>query len=176
MQICCRPYNAFTPFCCGSLHCDGCCPIPQMPSCPMMQCGGPGPICSAMNPFGGGCGEMPMHLPFGGAPVAMPPAHGAPPGLVAPPQGPPAHGTPPGNWAPMPNGVPMPPANGTVPPVLNHTAQYPYGMPYYGVQPANYYGYPNPYSAAGYYPGAYPNMPYPYYPYGYGYYGGQRPW
>lgn len=27
MTVVCRPYNAFTPVCCGSLVCDGCCPI-----------------------------------------------------------------------------------------------------------------------------------------------------
>ncbi len=26
--ICCRPYNAFTPMCYGSMVCDGCCPSP----------------------------------------------------------------------------------------------------------------------------------------------------
>jgi hypothetical protein len=32
--ITCRPYNAFTPVCCGSLVCDGCCPFgsPNLPS------------------------------------------------------------------------------------------------------------------------------------------------
>ena len=32
--IVCRPYNAFTPVCSGSLVCDGCCPFscPQLPS------------------------------------------------------------------------------------------------------------------------------------------------
>src|SRR5262245_5083536 len=25
--ICCRPYNAFSPVCFGSICCDGCCPL-----------------------------------------------------------------------------------------------------------------------------------------------------
>src|SRR5712692_5771129 len=37
--ICCRPYNAFTPVCFGSIVCDGCCPLQ---SCtPPSYCGAP---------------------------------------------------------------------------------------------------------------------------------------
>src|SRR3954447_10347458 len=45
--FCCKPYNAFSPICCGTLFCDGCCP--QF-GCQMHQPpGGPGPYA------GGGC-------------------------------------------------------------------------------------------------------------------------
>ncbi len=37
--VVCRPYNAFTPVCAGSMVCDGCCPF-SCPSC------GPGACCS----------------------------------------------------------------------------------------------------------------------------------
>src|SRR6266581_3639927 len=45
--ICCTPYNAFSPVCCGSICCNGCCPLqmgcfeaPMVPP-PMV----PPPIC-----------------------------------------------------------------------------------------------------------------------------------
>lgn len=41
--ICCRPYNAFTPFCYGGMVCDGCCPTPM---CAFNGCG----------PVSGNCG------------------------------------------------------------------------------------------------------------------------
>ncbi|HZU37358.1 MAG TPA: hypothetical protein VFA18_15650, partial [Gemmataceae bacterium] len=31
--ICLRPYNAFTPVCCGNLSCNGCCPINMTQGC-----------------------------------------------------------------------------------------------------------------------------------------------
>jgi hypothetical protein len=34
--IACRPYNAFTPVCYGSIVCDGCCPAPFCGGCPPM--------------------------------------------------------------------------------------------------------------------------------------------
>jgi hypothetical protein len=37
--VVCRPYNAFTPVCSGSMVCDGCCPF-ACPNC------GPGACCS----------------------------------------------------------------------------------------------------------------------------------
>src|SRR5262249_21364963 len=41
--ICCRPYNAFSPVCYGSICCDGCCPLQTCTP----PCGGG---------WGGGCG------------------------------------------------------------------------------------------------------------------------
>ena len=64
----------------------------------------------------------------------------------------------PSECLPLPQGAT--PAAPAVPPVLNHTAQYPYGM-YYGLQPAGYYPY-------GYYPMGYAPGYNPYY------YGQQR--
>jgi hypothetical protein len=173
VHICCRPYNAFTPVCCGNLTCDGCCPL----SC---QGGNTclGPIACAMSPFGPGCDGgscMAGAAPYLGGMPASGLTYGAP---IPVPNGQQPTGTPPNGWAPMPNAAPMPngtpPPAGAIPPGINHTAQYfnpalYYGYGYgYGVQPVNYYGYPGYY---GYYPQAWPN---PYYGY-YGY-GQQRPW
>lgn len=61
--IVCRPYNAFTPVCHGSMVCDGCCPF----SCPGLPSGahcGPG----LSNPMLGLChdpaGLQAMHQPM----------------------------------------------------------------------------------------------------------------
>ncbi len=66
MKICCQQYNAFTPFCCGNICCNGCCPFGG---------GGPGPGPGygplACGPDGCAGGEM--HdgiLPPGALPVA----------------------------------------------------------------------------------------------------------
>ena len=163
MQITCRQYNAFTPFCSGTVHCDGCCP--NFGCAPMnFGCGGcgmPGPVMAA---FGGG---YPMMAGWGDAPAGMashmpamlPPGTPIPTALPMPPNMP----LPPG--APMPPGPAVPPAS-NVPPILNHTAQG--GSPgyYYGVQPASYYGY---YGYNGYNPyAAYWAAMAPYYGYSYG--------
>src|SRR5436190_227234 len=70
--IVCRPYNAFTPCCAGSMVCDGCCPF----SCPNTA---PGACCSPIlgNPLLGMCGD-PMGYnsyaqgPMPGAGMMMP--------------------------------------------------------------------------------------------------------
>ncbi len=49
-NICCRPYNAFTPVCCGTLCCDGCCPINMGGGCGPAMAGPCGPC------DGGACG------------------------------------------------------------------------------------------------------------------------
>src|SRR6202043_792644 len=41
--ICCEPYNAFSPVCCGTVTCCGCCPIAFNPCCQPMCC--PPPCC-----------------------------------------------------------------------------------------------------------------------------------
>src|SRR5882724_5345371 len=58
--ICCRPYNAFTPVCFGSITCNGCAPIVMQPPV-VPNCGGwmpPPPYA----PYG--CG--PAGCPVGG--------------------------------------------------------------------------------------------------------------
>jgi len=56
--ITCKPYNAFSPVCCGNLVCDGCCPIncggygPHMPSVFGGYCGGPGGFATGSCDFG----------------------------------------------------------------------------------------------------------------------------
>ncbi|MGE3804602.1 MAG: hypothetical protein AB7K24_08015 [Gemmataceae bacterium] len=53
-----KQYNAFTPVCCGSLHCDGCCPVNMSPPCCGVQsmCG-PGIFGLGASCYGGGCCE-----------------------------------------------------------------------------------------------------------------------
>src|SRR5262245_37642285 len=66
MQLCIRPYNAFSPICCGSICGDCCCPFP---------CGGGGPImpsCFAQGPCDMCCDSC-----VGGA--CSGPVHAAPP-------------------------------------------------------------------------------------------------
>ena len=64
--VVCRPYNAFTPVCHGSLVCDGCCPF----SCPQMPGGA---SCSPMfgNPMLGL--THPGAVQYGSQPMMMPP-------------------------------------------------------------------------------------------------------
>jgi hypothetical protein len=155
IKICCRPYNAFSPICCGNLFCDGCCPSPcggAVGCCnfPSWGCGMPAPVCSG---FAEAC--VPSGCAPGGAPCQSLPS--APPATPT--------GTTPSGPAPSGTGVP---------PILNHTAGY--GQPgwFYGVQPAGYYGY-----QAGYYGNPYlawPTAAYPYTNYGYGFGYGQRPY
>jgi hypothetical protein len=140
--ICCKPYNAFSPTCSGTICCDGCCPInfnnapapapaPCYPDC--------GPVCAD-----GAC-SAPL-LPSGPAPTHVPPAS-APAGgggeLKAP--------------TPAPSGTPM-------------SQAYPYGYaPVHrvGYHPAYAgYGYPQRqgqgYNAGYGYPQANVPSPYPY--------------
>jgi hypothetical protein len=68
MKICCQQYNAFTPFCCGNICCNGCCPFGGG--------GGPGPGPAPYGPLAcgpDGCsgGELPAGgLPPGALPAA----------------------------------------------------------------------------------------------------------
>jgi hypothetical protein len=174
MHITCRAYNAFTPFCWGNVHCDGCCPGS---GCAAVNyggfgcggCGMSGPVAmAAMGSFPvAGWGDphsgMAMHMPPMIPPGVVPPGAVLPPGASIPTGLPMAPNAPPPG-APMPPGPSTPPA-GTVPPILNHTAQSFAPGYYYGVQPASYPGYyANPY---GYNPYAYwPAMAYPYAGYG----------
>ncbi|MCS7044789.1 MAG: hypothetical protein NZO58_00380 [Gemmataceae bacterium] len=78
--IVCRPYNAFTPVCAGSLVCDGCCPF----SCPHLPTGA---SCHAgiCNPLLGLYAVAPHHawhgqpLPGSPAPDASAPNFTPPP-------------------------------------------------------------------------------------------------
>ena len=70
--IVCRPYNAFTPVCAGSLVCDGCCPF----SCPNLGNGAScspvlgNPLLALNNPANiNYAGMQPMMLPA--QPMAM---------------------------------------------------------------------------------------------------------
>lgn len=151
--VVCRPYNAFTPVCYGSVVCDGCCPAPF--------CGGTppclpqtfpafmgGPICAT--PCDPGCLPAP---PGHAIPVAMPGPMMMPHAAAPLPQGLP--GQPVLNWAP--------PAQ-TPPPNYSQTSQ---NWSNQAVQPAGYYSsyYPNyGYSSMPVFP-MYP-MPAPAYWYG----------
>lgn len=50
-----KQYNAFTPICCGSMSCDGCCPI-NLSGCGAGVCG-PGMLGCAMSPAGPMCAD-----------------------------------------------------------------------------------------------------------------------
>src|SRR5262249_25806429 len=75
--ICCRPYNAFTPVCFGTICCTGCCPLATC--CPMPLTGPmdsiPGPSCAFPGDgpgcFGPSCGGPSCGPDCGGG--AMPP-------------------------------------------------------------------------------------------------------
>ncbi len=150
--LCIRPYNAFSPVCCGSITATGCCPMfggmgfggpgyppPSMPSCFNSCCA---PSYSSSGCCDSGC---------------LPPA-----GAVAPVPNPQGQSLPP---SPMPNGPGGPtftPPNPTPMPTSQHwQAPLPYN---YGVvQTAGYqqpYPVPQPAYYPGYYPGSYPG----YYP------------
>ncbi len=173
MHICCRPYNAFTPICCGNLFCDGCCPNPcaAASGCcamPSYGCGMPAPCMGGFD----GCG-------YG---ACVPGACDA--GPMMPPSLPPV-------GAPLPPGpaTPVAPTPTTMPPAFNHTAQYGAPAMPYGVWPASYYpgyyygyagyqgGY-NPYYQGGYNPylnyNPYSQYGIPYYHYTFGYNGQRR--
>jgi len=57
--ICCQPYNAFTPICCGNINCMGCCPM-SCGGCGAAPCGpySGGPFC-AEGSCGLGGGQLP---------------------------------------------------------------------------------------------------------------------
>src|SRR5262249_42641279 len=67
MSLCVRPYNAFSPVCCGCLTCMGCCPFtggmdggmgcgPMGPPACMPSCfNGCGPSCSSSGCCDTGC-------------------------------------------------------------------------------------------------------------------------
>jgi hypothetical protein len=55
-KFCVRQYNAFSPVCCGTVYCDGCCPFGS-------GCGGFGPGFAGDC---GGCGDMCCGLNYSG--------------------------------------------------------------------------------------------------------------
>ncbi len=121
MKICCRQYNAFTPFCCGNICCNGCCPFGG---------GGPGPA-----PYGPlACG--PDGCLDGGA---------LPPGALPAPPAAPATG-PALPTKPLPTGTtslyPPAAADGAVQSAGYYPGYgYGYNRPYgYGYGPASGYG------------------------------------
>jgi hypothetical protein len=62
-KFCVRQYNAFSPVCCGSVFCDGCCPFG--PGCGYGPGYGAGPCAGGMCPPGGG-------LNYSGVPACGP--------------------------------------------------------------------------------------------------------
>jgi hypothetical protein len=127
MTFCCKQYNAFTPVCCGSICCDGCCPFGG---------GGPGPGYGPLACGPGGCDGAVSDLPAGATPVApATPATG--PALPS---------------KPLPTGTtslyPPAPGYGAV-----QSAGYFYPGYSYGYAPAANYGYAAAYGpASGYGP------------------------
>ncbi len=82
-KFCVRQYNAFSPVCCGTVFCDGCCPFGS--GCgPNFGGGGGGPCAGGMCPGGGGglnyMGVMgcPPGGCDGGCLGSLPPTEGAP--------------------------------------------------------------------------------------------------
>jgi len=72
--ICCKPYNAFSPVCCGSICCTGCCPMQCCsPCCPPPCCG---PTVVSSNCCEGDVGSFaPRYIPPQPLPApTMPPA------------------------------------------------------------------------------------------------------
>ena len=73
--IVCRPYNAFTPVCSGSMVCDGCCPFPfpgmHNGGCHGPGCGGNPLLGLGHDPVGLQAMQQPMLMPHPA--VAMPP-------------------------------------------------------------------------------------------------------
>jgi hypothetical protein len=135
--IVCRPYNAFTPVCSGSLVCDGCCPF-SCPNLPSGACCSPtlgNPLLSMCHdPAGINGGQYMMQPMMQGPPMAMPGQQF---------QGPmPMPANMQQTQAPMP--YPVQPANyqqGYYPvyytPYANPMAAYPYQQQ----APAYWYGY-----------------------------------
>jgi hypothetical protein len=118
-KFCVRQYNAFSPVCCGTVFCDGCCPFGSgcgqgMGGCGMGGCGPcgdgmcEGGMCpGGLNfsgvmtcPPGGGCADGAC---LGSLPAAEPPAMGAPP-AANPSVGP----------SPLPGSMPVGPTSQTV--------------------------------------------------------------
>jgi hypothetical protein len=151
--ICLRQYNAFTPVCCGSLSCTGCCPVTfsGFGNAPP-----PGPAWGGMPPYG------PPAYGYGAPPamVAAPHADGAPGPVLAPTQ--PAGPNPP---AVLPNSpaptfrAPMPSPNESAPATAPATPPSARALPYppygqfqaVGYYPGYYYGYaPAGYAMPGY--------------------------
>lgn len=158
--ICCKPYNAFSPICCGNMFMEGCCP-PFGMGCAMPGCGpgfkpmgGPG-YCGA-DCFGceSGClGQLPAPTTGGTAVLPLNPAPSPTPGQpgFTPPMPTPLDGSKPLGTTPTAQGraIPMPY------PVIQPAGYYPYYPPAYYAYPA-YYGYPAYPQAA--YPVVYPGM------------------
>ena len=122
--ICCRPYNAFTPVCYGSICCNGCCPM-------QFSCGSGGPCCPqpccGPSMVSQGCCEAdlgPAHMPYGPQPILQP----------APGPGP--------NWVPP----------GPTPMVSQAPAMWNYSMPQQVQQTSYYPGYYPSYQPQGYWP------------------------
>jgi hypothetical protein len=128
--ICCRPYNAFTPCCFGSITCNGCCPVIMQPPA-MPGYGGWMPGSYGFAGYAGapnGCGEggypgMPMpYDPTGGMGGAMP-------------QGPMCPLAPPAAGVPIQQQGYMMPQQ----PLQTMAPQPGYQVPGYYVQPVSYY-------------------------------------
>ena len=158
MNICVRPYNAFSPVCCGNITTiGGCCPMFGGGMGGMGGMGGGGPCCgpSCMpSCFSGGC--APSYASSGCCDSGcLPPAAGAP--------APPAPNVP---LSPMPNGPG--PQNFTPPmptPMSSNSQQVPAPMAY-GYSGVQTVGYQPSYPAyqPSYYPGYYPGYTPAYYP------------
>jgi hypothetical protein len=79
-KFCVRQYNAFSPVCCGTVFCDGCCPFGTCGGyggygpygCGMMPFAGlPAPCCGPTGCADGAClGNLPAADPVAGAPGA----------------------------------------------------------------------------------------------------------
>jgi hypothetical protein len=157
--ICIRPYNAFSPVCCGALACDGCFPFAGGPGAGQPQGWGSGYCC----PSPWSCGTCPSGY-SGDSCGTCSSGPGMPPATA---QTAPAPGSlPPVNNVPTMQGPPLAP----MPVGTNSGAM---ARPY-PVQAANYW--------AGYYPAynpapmqqAYPGYGYPGYGYNYNPY--TMPW
>jgi hypothetical protein len=139
--ICCRPYNAFSPVCFGSIVCDGCSPLQTasvLPAGCFPSFVPNGPHGAHMFGFNGYHGALGYGAAAGG-PYMMSPE--------------PDRGPAPSYQAPMP--TPVPP----------NTSWYnPYNPAPFGVQPANYPAgyYPGYWPAypMGYWTNAYAPSPY----------------
>jgi hypothetical protein len=142
--IVCRPYNAFTPMCYGSVVCDGCCPSPF--------CGGG---CCQPPIYSGCCdgGCLPNHSAYAAGPAMILPGPSNPvPAQTAPP----LPGGP--NFTPPPP-TPIPAYNQTS---LRWNSQAPYGVQPAGYYPGYYPAYPMSYYPVANYPTG-PSAPAPYY-------------
>jgi hypothetical protein len=118
--IVCRPYNAFTPICCGNVVCDGCCPSPY--------CGGPTCQLPIQNCFASAYGGQSCCVPYAASQLSSQPS-------AIPTQNAPTFTPPP----PLPNTVYNQtsmryPAQGMYP--VQPAAYYP---PQYPTYPMNFY-------------------------------------